>query len=161
MRFLIKALGYFTTGLYERVKMGDAVTVEGPYGRVNFGLNKPQIWIAGGVGIAAFFAILEILKGKINHPQIYLFYCCRGVDNNLADELYSLTQQAGVRLNVIDTLHSPRLNIDYIATQCGNVNDYYFYFCGPEVFSKILKKELGAHSFDIEKKYHKELFVMR
>ncbi|MCD9497288.1 ferric reductase-like transmembrane domain-containing protein [Photobacterium carnosum] len=161
IRFLIKALGDFTTGLHERVKIGDAVTVEGPYGRVNFGLNKPQVWIAGGVGIAAFFAILETLKGKINHPRIDLFYCNRGIDNHLADELYSLTQQAGVRLNVIDTLHSPRLNIDYIATQCGNVNDYDFYFCGPEIFSKTLTKALGAHSFDIEKNYHEELFVMR
>ncbi|MCD9515568.1 ferric reductase-like transmembrane domain-containing protein [Photobacterium carnosum] len=161
IRFLIKALGDFTTGLYERVKIGDAVTVEGPYGRVNFDLNKPQIWIAGGVGIAAFFAILETLKGKTNHPRIDLFYCNRGIDNNLADELYSLTQQAGVRLNVIDTLHSPRLNIDYIATQCGNVNDYDFYFCGPEIFSKTLTKALATCHFNIEKSYHEELFVMR
>ncbi len=41
LRFLIKELGDFTNGLYERVKAGDAVTVEGPYGRLDFDLNKP------------------------------------------------------------------------------------------------------------------------
>lgn len=161
LRFLIKELGDFTAGLYERVKIDDAVTVEGPYGRLEFDLSKPQIWIAGGVGIASFFAVLEALKGEANHLQVDLFYCSRGVDDNLVDELWSLAHQAGVRLSVIDTMHSPRLNTERIASQCGDLNDYEFYFCGPEVFSKTLKKELGTYQFNIEQSYHEELFVMR
>lgn len=161
IRFLIKALGDFTTGLYDRVKTGDMVTVEGPYGRMNFDLNKPQIWIAGGVGIASFFAILETLAGKTNHPQITLFYCNRGIDNNLADKINSVAYQANIKLTMIDTQHSPRLNTERIINQCGKLADHEIYFCGPEIFSKKLKKELSAHAFDIEKNYHEELFVMR
>ncbi|MEZ9133962.1 ferric reductase, partial [Vibrio breoganii] len=100
LRFLIKELGDFTNGLVERVKAGDAVTVEGPYGRLEFGLNKPQIWIAGGVGIASFFATLEALKTEKTHPRIELFYCTRGVDEHLVDELWHLAHQVGVKLNV-------------------------------------------------------------
>ncbi len=151
----------WVNGLYERVKIDDAVTVEGPYGRLEFDLSKPQIWIAGGVGIASFFAVLEALKGDANHLRVDLFYCSRGVDDNLVDELWSLAHQAGVRLSVIDTMHSPRLNTERIASQCGDLNDYEFYFCGPEVFSKTLKKELGIYQFNIEQSYHEELFVMR
>ncbi len=161
LRFLIKELGDFTTGLYERVKQGDVVTVEGPYGRLEFDLSKPQIWIAGGVGIASFFATLDALKREKNHPRIELFYCTRGVDDHLVDELWHLAHQAGVSLSVIDTMHSPRLNTQRIVSQCGHLSDYEFYFCGPEVFSKTLKKELDAHQFNIEQNYHEELFVMR
>lgn len=161
LRFLIKELGDFTNGLYERVKAGDTVRVEGPYGRLEFDLSKPQIWVAGGVGIASFFATLEALKSEPDHPRIELFYCTRGIDEHLVDELLGLAHEVGVKLNVIDTLHSPRLNAGLIANQCGDLNDYELYFCGPELFSTSLKKELDAYQFDIEKHYHEELFVMR
>ncbi|TCN78281.1 putative ferric reductase [Vibrio crassostreae] len=161
LRFLIKELGDFTNGLYERVQAGDAVTVEGPYGRLDFDLSKPQIWIAGGVGIASFFATLEALKTEREHLRIELFYCTRGVDKQLIDELWHLAHAVGVKLTVIDTLHSPRLNAGRIVNQCGDLNEYEMYFCGPELFSTSLKKELDTYQFDIEKHYHEELFVMR
>ncbi|MEZ9712094.1 ferric reductase-like transmembrane domain-containing protein [Vibrio cyclitrophicus] len=161
LRFLIKELGDFTTDLYGRVNIGDGVTIEGPYGRLEFDLSKPQIWVAGGVGIASFFATLEALKIKTSHPRIELFYCTRGVDENLVDELWHLAHQVGVKLNVIDTAHSPRLNAEQILNRCGDLNDYELYFCGPELFSKSLKKELDAYQFNIEKNYYEELFVMR
>ncbi|WDG11642.1 ferric reductase-like transmembrane domain-containing protein [Vibrio campbellii] len=161
LRFLIKELGDFTTGLYERVQPGDTVTVEGPYGRLAFDIDKPQIWIAGGVGIASFFAALEALKAQTSHQNVHLFYCDRGVDGQLVDELWHLAHEAKVKLHVIDTLKSPRLNAQRVALQCGNLNQYEMYFCGPEVFSKALKKELDAHQFNIDQSYHEELFIMR
>ncbi|EPV1124837.1 ferredoxin reductase family protein [Vibrio harveyi] len=161
LRFLIKELGDFTTGLYERVRNGDAVTIEGPYGRLAFDLDKPQIWVAGGVGIASFFAALEALKTKASNNNVHLFYCTRGVDSHLVDELWHLAHQANVNLHVIDTLKAPRLNAERIIAQCGHLNQYEMYFCGPEAFSKTLKKELEACQFNIERSYHEELFVMR
>ena len=77
------------------------------------------------------------------------------------DELWHLAHQVGVKLNVIDTLHSPRLNAERIAHQCGDLNDYELYFCGPERFSISLKKELDTYKFNVEQNYHEELFVMR
>ncbi|WP_210459305.1 ferredoxin reductase family protein [Vibrio crassostreae] len=130
LRFLIKELGDFTNGLYERVQAGDAVTV-------------------------------EALKTEREHLRIELFYCTRGVDKQLIDELWHLAHAVGVKLTVIDTLHSPRLNAGRIVNQCGDLNEYEMYFCGPELFSTSLKKELDTYQFDIEKHYHEELFVMR
>lgn len=137
------------------------MTVEGPYGRLAFDIDKPQIWIAGGVGIASFFAALEALKAQTSHQNVHLFYCDRGVDGQLVDELWHLAHEAKVKLHVIDTLKSPRLNAQRVALQCGNLNQYEMYFCGPEVFSKALKKELDAHQFNIDQSYHEELFIMR
>ncbi|MCR9931441.1 ferredoxin reductase family protein [Vibrio antiquarius] len=161
IRFLIKELGDFTTNLYQRVKASDEVVVEGPYGRLEFDVNKPQVWIAGGVGIASFFAILSSLKALKIHPPVHLFYCTRGLDSHLVDELWNAAHQAQVKLNVIDTAVSPRLNVERIARECGDLSRYEFYFCGPEVFSRTLKKELEVYRFDIEHRYHEELFVMR
>ncbi|MFH4557228.1 ferredoxin reductase family protein [Vibrio diabolicus] len=161
IRFLIKELGDFTTNLYQRVKASDEVVVEGPYGRLEFDVNKPQVWVAGGVGIASFFAILSSLKALKRHPPVHLFYCTRGLDSHLVDELWNAARQAQVKLNVIDTAISPRLNVEQIAKECGDLSRYEFYFCGPEVFSRTLKKELEVYRFDIEHRYHEELFVMR
>ncbi|HHF0487631.1 TPA: ferric reductase-like transmembrane domain-containing protein [Vibrio antiquarius] len=161
IRFLIKELGDFTTNLYQRVKASDEVVVEGPYGRLEFDVNKPQVWIAGGVGIASFFAILSSLKALKRHPPVHLFYCTRGLDSHLVDELWNAARQVQVKLNVIDTAVSPRLNVERIAKECGDLSRYELYFCGPEVFSRTLKKELEAYRFDTEHHYHEELFVMR
>ncbi len=161
LRFLIKELGDFTTGLFDQVKVDDEVTLEGPYGRLEFDLTKPQIWIAGGVGIAVFFAILASLKERKSHQPVYLFYCVRGLDSHLVDELWRYAHHAEVELSVIDTQISPRLNAQRIIKQCGNLSDYELYFCGPEAFSTALKQQLAEYRFDIEHHYHEELFVMR
>ncbi|ANQ19847.1 ferric reductase-like transmembrane domain-containing protein [Vibrio natriegens] len=161
LRFLIKELGDFTTDLCERVKAGDEVTLEGPYGRLEFDVSKPQIWIAGGVGIAVFFAILASLKERKSYQPVHLFYCTRGLDSQLVDELWRCAHHADVELSVIDTQVSPRLNAQHIVKQCGNLADYELYFCGPEAFSSALKQQLMEYRFDTEHHYHEELFVMR
>ncbi|MGY0615441.1 ferredoxin reductase family protein [Vibrio sp. FJH11] len=161
LRFLIKELGDFTTGLCERVKIGDEVALEGPYGRMAFDVNKPQIWIAGGVGIAVFFAILASLRERKSHQPVHLFYCSRGLDSHLVDELWHIAHQAQVELSVIDTQVSPRLNAEHIANKCGDLSHYELYFCGPEAFSETLKQQLDTFRFDTEHHYHEELFVMR
>ncbi len=161
IRFLVKELGDFTTGLYDRLNAGAEVTLEGPYGRLEFDVTKPQIWVAGGVGIAAFFAILASLKERDSHQPVHLFYCARGLDSQLVDELWHAAHQADVQLRVIDTQVSPRLSAQRIIKQCGNLADYELYFCGPEAFSETLKQQLAAYQFDTEHHYHEELFVMR
>ncbi|MBR9872845.1 ferric reductase-like transmembrane domain-containing protein [Vibrio sp. J1-1] len=161
LRFLIKELGDFTTGLCERVKVGDEVTLEGPYGRLEFDVTKPQVWVAGGVGIAVFVAILASLKQRKSHQPVHLFYCTRGLDSHLVDDLWRYAQHANVELSVIDTQVSPRLNAQRIVKQCGNLAGYELYFCGPEVFSNALKQQLIEYRFDTEHHYHEELFVMR
>ncbi|MFO8142313.1 MAG: ferric reductase-like transmembrane domain-containing protein, partial [Marinobacter sp.] len=51
--FLIKSLGDFTRHLSDKIRVGQTVTVEGPYGRFDFNRRNRkshQIWIAGGIG---------------------------------------------------------------------------------------------------------------
>ena len=54
LMFLIKALGNYTHRLAASLKVGDTVTVEGPYGRFQFeGAARRQIWIGGGSASAS------------------------------------------------------------------------------------------------------------
>src|SRR5690606_37760064 len=60
LRFSIKGLGDYTRSLPARLRVGDGVTVEGPYGRFDFRPNgRPQILVAGGIGITPFLARLQ------------------------------------------------------------------------------------------------------
>jgi len=78
---IVKALGDYTTHLYQRLKPGAEALVEGPYGRFDHkNYPQPQIWIAGGVGIAPFISWTQVLSsGKVPSSFLTDFYYC--VDN--------------------------------------------------------------------------------
>ena len=62
LRFHIKGIGDYTASLPQTLKVGDLVTVEGPYGRFDFGGPKSaQIWVAGGIGITPFISRMQAL----------------------------------------------------------------------------------------------------
>ncbi len=161
IRFLIKELGDFTTGLHQRIGNGEEVCIEGPYGRLAFDLTKPQIWVAGGVGIASYYSALLALKGRFSKQPIYLFYSSKGIDVPLENELKDLARQARVILTIINTEVSTRLNAQQIKLHCGDLSAYEFYFCGPVSFSQALRKELKQNQVDTQRRYHEELFVVR
>src|SRR5690606_18917013 len=63
--FEMKALGDYTRGLAQRLQARAPVTVEGPYGRFSLAPDhsgRPQIWVAGGIGVTPFLAWLESLQ---------------------------------------------------------------------------------------------------
>ncbi|ERM53979.1 ferric reductase [Vibrio mimicus CAIM 1883] len=161
LRFLIKELGDFTTGLHERLQNGESLEVEGPYGKFDFAANQPQIWIGGGVGIAPFMAGLDWLTMERSHPQVHLFFCCHQIDPNLCAELRHKAQLAGVSLTIIDSSVDPHLSADDIARRCGDLSRFEFYFCGPVAFSNSLKKALKPYRVDLSRQFHEEQFVMR
>ena len=161
LRFLIKELGDFTTGLHERLQNGEPLEVEGPYGKFHSVANQPQIWIGGGVGIAPFMAGLDWLTMERSHPQVHLFFCCHQIDPNLCAELRHKAQLAGVSLTIIDSSVDPHLSADDIARRCGDLSRFEIYFCGPITFSNSLKKALKPYRVDLSRQFHEEQFVMR
>ncbi|OXX67228.1 ferric reductase [Vibrio sp. V19_P1S1T109] len=161
LRFLIKELGDFTTGLYKRITVGEPIEVEGPYGRFEFYSDRPQVWIGGGVGIAPFMAGLDYLHTVKAHPATYLFFCCHHAEQALCDELKQKALRAGVSLTVIDSSIAPHLSAETIARQCGDLSGFEFFFCGPVAFSRTLKQALKPYHVDVETQFHEELFMMR
>ena len=163
LTFHIKQLGDYTRSLSHTLKVGDPVTVEGPYGRFDFAVHPdPQIWIAGGIGITPFLSRLEALAQVPRHSRqpITLFYSARETDHALIERVQTLTDQAGIPLHLAISGQNPALTA---RTICDNVPDFLAYtvwFCGATNFGEaiqcgLLKEGLPARRF------HQELFEMR
>lgn len=100
----IKALGDCTRHL-QSVESGVAVRVQGPFGDflANHGAG-PTIWIAGGIGITPFLAVLR--NGPLSHP-VRLIYLHRNDDDAAyRDELRALA----VRQPALSVLEVPSGN---------------------------------------------------
>ncbi len=163
LTFHIKQLGDFTRTLSHTLKVGDPVTVEGPYGRFDFAAHPgPQIWIAGGIGITPFLSRLEALA-HAPHPSrqpISLFYSARTTDHALIERVQTLTHQAGIPLHLSVSGQHPALTAQSI---CENVPDFLkhtVWFCGSTGFGEAIKRGLLKEGLP-SRRFHQELFEMR
>ncbi len=129
-------------------KPGTIVEVEGAYGRfsyVNY-KNTKQIWIAGGIGITPFLSMAKDIKGSDVHADLYYSVKTESELINW-DLLYSKAVNFPENLRVIPFIGDKQpnyLDIDYIATMSGDLNDKDFYICGPPAMMQSLKKQLKA-----------------
>lgn len=111
--FAVKALGDFTKNTVPAIAPGDEVTVEGPWGAFTPAFlegdaeKKPrhEVWVAGGIGIAPFYAWLEsAAKRKNAAPCAKLVWCIR---DRAAEPLFGriewLARKAGVSLHVVES----------------------------------------------------------
>ncbi|WP_374439667.1 ferredoxin reductase family protein [Pseudomonas panipatensis] len=165
VRFSIKALGDYTQRLQDGLRVGDPVTVEGPYGCFDFRRGgERQVWIAGGIGITPFLAWLESLRGNPRDcPDVALHYCVR----KPSDAIY-----AGRLRELCDGLPSIELKVHYSeedgylgADDLGLAPDANgrwpsLWFCGPQGLADLLRRDLGRLGMPL-RDFHQEAFHMR
>jgi predicted ferric reductase len=159
--FLIKALGDYTQTLPARVAVGDAVTLEGPYGRFNFeGPKQRQIWVAGGIGITPFVARMKDLAHKPDTRTVDLLHTTAVYDQNVMGLLQQDAQAAGVRLQVMWDKRDGRLDARGLARMVPDWQQADIWFCGPAAFGQALREGLLAMGMD-RRSFHQEMFEMR
>lgn len=156
-----KGLGDYTELLPDRLAVGDAVTVEGPYGRFTFDDAKDrQIWIGVGIGITPFIARLKHLSNAPDGKQVDLIHCVP----EIAPEARKLldgdvaSAKAGLRLMIDGKdgfLTGARLREMLPDWALASV-----WFCGPAAFGEALRKDLVANGLR-PADFHQELFNMR
>lgn len=159
--FQIKALGDYTRVLDRRLQAGQAVRVEGPYGRFEIARCDPQarqIWIAGGIGVTPFLAWLESLQARPEQaPDAELHYCTRDRDADVfVARLAALC--AGlprIRLHV----HGARQGGALKATALAGTKKAEIWFCGPRGLADSLRSGLRAMGW--HPRFHQEAFEMR
>ena len=161
IQFIIKALGDYTRTLADRLRIGDPVTVEGPYGRFNFH-SKPrrQIWVGGGIGITPFISRMKALAQQGDGKIIDLFHATSVYDAEAMRLLERDAQAARVRLHVWWDERDGRLNAAHICETVPDWRDADLWFCGPAGFGQALKRDLTALGLP-ETHFHQELFEMR
>jgi predicted ferric reductase len=159
--FQIKALGDYTNSLAARLHAGQAVRVEGPYGRFDIARcnrRARQIWIAGGIGVTPFLAWLESLQADpANAPSADLHYCTR---DQAADAFVPRLQALcavlpGVRLHI----HDARQGAPLTAALLGEAKGSEIWFCGPSGLAEALRT--GLRAMGGLPRFHQEAFEMR
>ncbi|MDW7749125.1 FAD-binding oxidoreductase, partial [Halomonas sp.] len=159
----IKALGDYTRKLPQQLSSGQAVTLEGPYGRFDPDSgrkNAQQIWVAGGIGITPFLAALEnrLIKTEQKHPAVTLHYCTAGaMDDPMVTRLQQLTEQVpDILLHIHDSQQGQRLTANQLQIHDRRVD---IWFCGPQGLAKALRSGLKQRSISL--RFHQESFQFR
>ena len=148
--FEIKALGDYTRGLARRLQAGARMTAEGPYGRFNLAsdaIGRPQIWVAGGIGVTPFLAWLESLQdAPAQAPDADLYYCVRSRDDDpFVGRLEALTRTLpSVRLHVVSSQQGERLDARRLGARGSDGAQPAIWFCGPRGLLGALRRELAA-----------------
>ncbi len=159
--FLIKGLGDYTRQLPARLRAGDLLRVEGPYGTFNFESDKRrQVWVGGGIGITPFIARLQQLALRPDGKAVDLFYTTATPHDGAVARLTSAAQAAGARLHVMVDAVDGRLNAERL---CAAVPEWRLadvWFCGPAAFGQALRHDLLAMGLP-SRDFHQELFNLR
>lgn len=147
IRFMIKPLGDWTRRLPDRLRRGDGVEIEGPYGRFDFRKGgSRQIWIAGGVGITPFLAWVQSLS-KDESRRIHLFYSVRTADEAIGLDILkdAAAQFPGFSFDLVVTTQGSRLDARRVADSAPfDPNGADFFFCGPVNLRHAILKGLKS-----------------
>jgi predicted ferric reductase len=166
--FITKELGDYTRTLRERLRVGQKVKVEGPYGCFTFDDELPrQIWVGAGIGITPFIARLKQIaierKAATGSPSqiIDLFHTTADWSDEAIAKLTGDAEEAGVRLHVLHDARHGRLTGNHIREAVPEWREGSIWFCGPIGFGAALRQDFAAHDMDVTQRFHQELFAMR
>lgn len=164
LRLVIKPLGDYTRTLARRLQAGQGVDIEGPYGRFDGrgSRARQQVWVAGGVGVTPFIALLEarqpgLATADARLQPVQMHYCTRDAARDaLLGRLQTLCAQAkpAVTLTVHDDARGQRLTPRTLEALGGPLD---IWFCGPQG----LGDALGAHASTAPWRLFRESFAMR
>jgi predicted ferric reductase len=140
----VKITGSFTLGL-SQLKIGDEISVRGPFGFFGNSLRKANesVWISAGIGITPFLSMLKSLRddqivtmihsARNDEPTIFTNYF-----NNLAKNY----------LNFKFVIHYPsiegRLNEENIRKYVNLSKQSYVYLCGPKALMDDFSHKLPS-----------------
>jgi len=160
LKLTVKALGDFTSALYQHLAPGMQAKVEGPYGRFDYrnGSHR-QIWIAGGVGIAPFLSWIRHMThigDRTYHIDFY--YCVHSrSDAVYHDELAALSDRLPhLHLALICSVEQGHLHARDIA----NVKGRDIFLCGPKRLTQDMHRQFRRRGVPDER-LHFEDFEFR
>lgn len=140
LEFTIKRYPGGVTEKLHRLRPGDTVNIEEPWGTINY--QGPGVFIAGGAGITPFIAIFRS-HDMANSSLIFSNKSAK--DIILQKELENIFDN---RAKFVLTNKEKRIDKEFLIN---NISDFSqnFYLCGPAGMVKDLRKylkELGAKS---------------
>lgn len=152
--FLIRNLpgGIMSTYLGERAQAGDKLTLTGPMGAFYLRpVERPQLWLAGGTGLAPFLAMLEtVAAGGADHPIRLYYAVTRAADLVELDRVKALADTIGnvevvTILAAADEDHDRKGFVtDHLEASDFNDGEADVYLCGPPPMVEAVRQHMAV-----------------
>ncbi|OHA40631.1 MAG: hypothetical protein A3G59_02135 [Candidatus Taylorbacteria bacterium RIFCSPLOWO2_12_FULL_47_20] len=166
LRITVKELGDFTRKI-SKLEVGTKIYIDGPYGIFTdfFGLNRPILFIAGGIGITPIRSLMEemLRQGK----NVVLLYGNKTAQDIIfRKELEELSAKYGSR--IIHVLSEDknfegeigRIDQEKISKLVPDFREREVYLCGPTAMMDSVQKGLAMLGVS-KSKIHFEKFSLR
>ena len=161
LRLSIKALGDWTSILKDKIKVGTKVLVEGPYGKFisNKDSNATEVWIAGGIGITPFLAMLQDYKknNNINKKIIFVWSV-----KNESEAIYKNEIEENLPSNIQFILHDTTkmgfFKFESLLSKTNDKKNTSIYICGPAPMREAIINDAKKENFS---DFHFEEFSFR
>jgi benzoate/toluate 1,2-dioxygenase reductase component len=152
--FLIRNLpgGVMSSYLADRARPGDAMTLTGPMGAFYLRpVTRPQLWLAGGTGLAPFLSMLEQLAEQGCDQSVTLYYAVtRGADLVELDRVRALAARIG-GVEVVTVIAGPGeahprkgFVTDHLTAADLNGGDVDVYLCGPPPMVDAVRRHFAT-----------------
>jgi predicted ferric reductase len=152
----VKGLGDFTRTVH-KMKIGDEVQIEGPYGRftyVDFRNDQSIVFIAGGVGITPILSMLRHMRDHNESRKVTLMWGVRTASDLIrSDELHELERHMPnfkwiPVVSQDESWQGQKGFIDYtklqslIVTDENSLSSTGYYICGPAILMDLTRQHL-------------------
>ena len=158
LKIIFKNFGDFTNEL-KKLKVGDSVLIDGPYGNFSYKKvkSKNQIWIAGGIGITPFLSMIQNLDSDYH---VDLYYAVKEEKEAVhIKDLEDIRQKnPNFKYNLwISSKFNCYLTGEAILNLSKGLDSKDIFLCGPPLFMKSLEEQFILLGVDI-KRIHYENF---
>ncbi len=138
----IKALGPCSTHV-QALESGVLVRLEGPFGNFLAGRHSSaQLWIAGGIGITPFLAVLR--RERLAHPTTLIYLYRSDADAAYLEELKVLAA-ADSALTLITMRADGAPDFDALLGNIEDVSGRVVHLCGPAPLIDAARASLDRH----------------
>jgi toluene monooxygenase electron transfer component len=171
-RFLIKHMpgGAATTALFNTLKLGDSVTLDGPYGTAWLREDNPRdlLLLAGGSGLSPMLSIARAAAGLglLDNRKLHFFYGGKS-SADLFDRNAELGRDISERIEFTEALseadkdwHGAHGFVHKVATEHlgGKIAECEIYFAGPAVMSAAVQEMARGFGVPQERVHFDEFY---
>jgi ferredoxin-NADP reductase len=154
IEFTKKLTGHPFSNTLDALKVGDAVTIEAPFGDFTFNGEYPSIGLlSGGVGITPLRSICRFCTDMKLGTKVTLLYGNRTEEDIAFQREFEEMQKQNSMFKMVFTLAKPGeswsgyvgyVNADMVKKEIPDYAERVFYICGPPVMVQAMENLLSS-----------------